>query len=42
VFLPSRWVDRAKVEIGAFERWCCAGLSDHAPVIVDVPSDLGV
>jgi len=36
VFLPSRWVDKAKVEIGTFELWCCAGLSDHAPVIVDV------
>ncbi|HSH99805.1 MAG TPA: hypothetical protein VLA02_04315 [Reyranella sp.] len=36
VFLPSRLVERTKVEIGRFETWCGAGLSDHAPVVVDL------
>jgi len=36
VFLPSRWIGKAKVDVGTFETWCGAGLSDHVPVIVDV------
>jgi exodeoxyribonuclease-3 len=36
VFLPKRWLGQAKVDIGTFEAWCGAGLSDHVPVIVDV------
>jgi exodeoxyribonuclease III len=36
VFLPSRWIGGVQVDIGAFETWCGAGLSDHAPVIVDI------
>jgi len=42
VFLPSRWIEKVTVEIGPFELWCRAGLSDHAPVIVDVPGDVSV
>jgi len=36
VFLPSRWIGKVKVDVGTFETWCGAGLSDHVPVIVDV------
>jgi hypothetical protein len=36
VFLPMSWVDKVRVEIGTFENWCIAGLSDHAPVVVDI------
>ena len=36
VFLPSRWIGKARVDVGTFETWCGAGLSDHVPVIVDV------
>lgn len=36
VFLPAPWIARARVEIGTFETWCGPGLSDHAPVIVDL------
>lgn len=36
VFLPSRWIGNTRVDIGTFEGWCGAGLSDHVPVIVDV------
>jgi hypothetical protein len=25
-----------EVRIGTFEAWCGAGMSDHAPVVVDV------
>jgi hypothetical protein len=37
VFLPARWVGSVRrVEIGAMEHWVEAGLSDHAPVIVEL------
>lgn len=37
VFVPRPWISRvASIEIGAYESWCGAGLSDHVPVIVDV------
>ena len=37
VFLPSAWIGKVRhLSIGTFERWCGPGLSDHAPVIVDV------
>ena len=37
VFLPQPWVGRiAALDIGAFEPWCGAGLSDHVPVVVEV------
>jgi exodeoxyribonuclease-3 len=36
VFLPSHLVGRARIEIGSFEAWCGAGLSDHVPVVVDL------
>ncbi len=36
VFLPASWIDRVRVDIGTFESWCGAGLSDHAPVVVDI------
>jgi len=38
VFLPSHLVGRARIEIGSFETWCGAGLSDHVPVVVDLDS----
>lgn len=36
VFLPSRLVERTRIEIGTFEAWCGTGLSDHVPVVVDL------
>ena len=36
VFLPSRLLERTRIEIGTFEAWCGAGLSDHVPVVVDL------
>lgn len=36
VFLPADWIGKVRVDIGTFESWCAAGLSDHAPVIVDI------
>jgi exodeoxyribonuclease-3 len=37
VFLPQPWVSRiASLDVGAFDPWCAAGLSDHVPVVVDV------
>ena len=36
VFLPSRLIERTRIEIGTFEAWCGSRLSDHAPVVVDV------
>lgn len=37
VFLPEPWIGRvASIEIGTFEPWCGAGLSDHVPMVVDV------
>ena len=36
VFLPSRLIETARIEIGTFEAWCGAGLSDHVPVVVDL------
>jgi exodeoxyribonuclease-3 len=37
VFLPQPWVSRiSSLDIGAFDSWCGAGLSDHVPVVVDV------
>ncbi len=37
IFLPETWVPRITcLDIGAFEPWCGAGLSDHVPVIVDI------
>ena len=35
VFLPGSWAAKSRVNIGAFEDWCGAGLSDHVPVTVD-------
>jgi len=37
VFLPRGWVERVRdFEIGTFEEWCGAKLSDHVPVVVEV------
>ncbi len=37
VFLPRAWLSRAsRVEVGGFEAWCGAGLSDHVPLLVEV------
>jgi exodeoxyribonuclease-3 len=36
VFLPSHLIGQARIEIGGFEAWCGAGLSDHVPVVVDL------
>jgi exodeoxyribonuclease-3 len=36
VFLPARLIERTQVEIGTFEAWCGARLSDHVPVVVDL------
>lgn len=36
-FLPRAWVERiTHFEIGTFSEWCGNGLSDHAPLIVDI------
>jgi exodeoxyribonuclease-3 len=36
VFVPACRIGKVQVDIGTFENWCSAGLSDHAPVIVDI------
>jgi exodeoxyribonuclease-3 len=37
IFLPRPWLGGLKaVEVGSFEAWCGNGLSDHAPVLVEV------
>lgn len=37
VFAPEAWLDRTRgFEVGAFEEWCGNGLSDHAPLVLDV------
>jgi exodeoxyribonuclease-3 len=36
VFLPSRLIERTRIEIGSFEAWCGAGFSDHVPLVVDL------
>ena len=35
-FLPERWSREAEVEVGSYEQWIKSGLSDHAPLIIDV------
>ena len=36
-FLPRAWVDRIQhFEIGSYASWCGNGLSDHAPLILDI------
>ena len=37
VFLPERLTGRIRtLDVGRFEDWCGAGLSDHVPLLVDV------
>jgi exodeoxyribonuclease-3 len=37
VFLPVPWIEKVReLTVGTFETWCGSGLSDHAPVIVDI------
>ncbi len=37
VFLPEAWVPRiGEMRVGAFADWCGKGLSDHAPVWIDL------
>jgi len=37
VFIPAAWTPRMReVRVGTFEDWCGAGMSDHAPIVVDV------
>jgi hypothetical protein len=37
VFLPERWIRAVtRVEVGAMEEWVASGLSDHAPVVVEL------
>jgi len=37
VFVPTAWLARVtQFRIGSFEEWCGNGLSDHAPVIMEV------
>ena len=37
VFVPRQWLPRVRsVEVGGFEDWCGAGLSDHVPIVVDL------
>lgn len=41
VFVPKVWLPRlSRAEVGAQDRWIDSGLSDHAPVIVDLDLDL--
>ena len=35
-FIPAAWSDTVRVEVGTHADWVGSGLSDHAPVIVDV------
>ncbi len=37
VFAPPALMQGAGIDIGSFEDWCGNGLSDHVPVIVDLP-----
>jgi exodeoxyribonuclease-3 len=37
LFLPRAWLDRVRrFEIGGYEDWCGNGLSDHAPLVLDL------
>jgi exodeoxyribonuclease-3 len=37
VFLPRAWLGRVRAfAVGSFEDWCGAGLSDHAPLLLDL------
>jgi hypothetical protein len=37
VFLPERWCESVtRAEVGPFEEWVASGLSDHAPVTVEL------
>ena len=37
IFLPQAWTARLRhVEVGSFEDWCGARLSDHVPVVADL------
>ena len=41
-FLPSIWMKRVKsVQLGSFSEWVASGLSDHVPLVVDVPLRAG-
>lgn len=37
VFLPKEWSDGIEVTVGSYDDWVATKLSDHVPVIVDVP-----
>ena len=38
-FVPFAWCDRHgfRMAIGTFEDWVATGLSDHVPLVVDIP-----
>jgi endonuclease/exonuclease/phosphatase (EEP) superfamily protein YafD len=36
LWLPAKWTDDAKVEVGDFDTWIASGRSDHAPVVADL------
>jgi exodeoxyribonuclease-3 len=37
VFVPAAWMPRMReVRVGTFDDWCGVGLSDHAPIVVDI------
>ena len=40
-FLPRAWLAAIRrFEVGSFEDWCVKGLSDHAPLLLDLDPDL--
>ncbi|NNF80092.1 MAG: hypothetical protein HKN05_18885 [Rhizobiales bacterium] len=37
IFMPENWLSSIKeFQVGAFEDWCGARLSDHVPLVLDV------
>ena len=37
IFVPHAWLEKVRdMQVGTFEDWCGAKLSDHVPVVVDL------
>ena len=38
-FIPEAWIPWTKVKVGSYDDWIGNGISDHAPLIVDVADE---
>ena len=38
-FIPEAWAKAARIEVGGYDQWIGSGLSDHAPIVIDIDVD---